>query len=260
MWREMCQSSCISRTSVVMDGWGDSNCFRFFFPLQFLLELLMRNFNFNKASFAHGEAFWSTLPHNRAAKGSAVYLHCSHVTQGKSVCVEQRVLSWCYWGKNVVGRYGPACHCQYSSAVIFLPGQLSYSEFLSHRMAAPQIKSFAQWWNKLMCKLEMESCLCLLSWQQCSSCYFHYNPSEQKRRKCSNQQKKIETFCITLSTKYAQMQADSSFPSLPLVQSICFICWCNRLLNNRQTWYELSHISLFRCLHEKTLVAFFSWF
>lgn len=45
------------------------------------------------------------------------------------------------------------------------------------------------------------------------------------------------------------MQADSSLPSLPRAQSVCFIRWCNRLLNNRQTWYELSYLSLCRCLH-----------
>lgn len=51
-----------------------------FFPLQFLPELLVRHFNSNKVPFAHGAAFWSILPHDRAVKGSAVYLHGSHVT------------------------------------------------------------------------------------------------------------------------------------------------------------------------------------
>ncbi|EOB08323.1 hypothetical protein Anapl_15902 [Anas platyrhynchos] len=33
----------------------------------------------------------------------------------------------------------------------------TYTEFLSHRMPAQQIKSLAQCWNKLTCKSEMES-------------------------------------------------------------------------------------------------------
>lgn len=75
------------------------------------------------------------------------------------------------------------------------------------------------------------------------------SPQSKKRTKCSNQQEKIQRLCIALSTKYAQMQADSSLPSLPRAQSVCFIRWCNRLLNNRQTWYELSYLSLRLCLH-----------
>lgn len=45
------------------------------------------------------------------------------------------------------------------------------------------------------------------------------------------------------------MQADNSLPSLPWVQSVCFIRWCNRLLNNRQTWYELSYLFLRGCTY-----------
>lgn len=49
--------------------------------------------------------------------------------------------------------------------LVFFPslGNYAYSEFLSHRVAAQQIKSFAQDWNKLVCKREMVSWLCLLS-------------------------------------------------------------------------------------------------
>lgn len=45
------------------------------------------------------------------------------------------------------------------------------------------------------------------------------------------------------------MQADSSLPSLSWVQSVCFIWWCNWLLNNRQTWYELSYLFLRGCTY-----------
>lgn len=38
-------------------------------------------------------------------------------------------------------------------------------------------------------------------------------------------------------------------PHFPELQSVCSIRWCNRLLNNRQTWYELSYLSLCWCLH-----------
>lgn len=52
------------------------------------------------------------------------------------------------------------------------------------------------------------------------------------------------------------MQADSSLPSLPWVQSVCFIRWCNRLLNNRQTWYELSYLLLRGCTYGRIFLLF----
>lgn len=52
------------------------------------------------------------------------------------------------------------------------------------------------------------------------------------------------------------MQADSSLPSLPWVQSVCFIRWCNRLLNNRQTRYELSYLFLSGCTYGGIFLRF----
>lgn len=52
------------------------------------------------------------------------------------------------------------------------------------------------------------------------------------------------------------MQTDSSLPSLPWVQSVCFIRWCNRLLNNRQTRYELSYLFLSGCTYGGIFLRF----
>lgn len=111
------------------------NLFQNFFPLKVLSEFQMRHFNFNVVPFSNGAAFWSVLPHDRAALGAVVHLSvqlsCSapclswpgNMCHGERACgvqdpADSRSVPMLLRGK-IVGRYKRACHCQQQAAVFW---------------------------------------------------------------------------------------------------------------------------------------------